>query len=147
MSKNVKQQLCFCQSQNSNYRKEFWLNCIIEFWYSIHIRGFCDWFQTKCTWSYHKLLSKKCCFQTKRRSRSEILDSLYSLRKCKHSNHHSNFFIFLLKIMPSNIMMSKTFVCFVFWYISYPEISFIRTPCISIDQITNVKEHCVHNQS
>ena len=136
----------FLSIKRFKLQKGIWLNCNIDF-YSIHICGFCDWFQTKCTWSYHKLLSKKCCFQTKRRSRSEILDSLYSLRKCKHSNHHSNFFIFLLKIMPSNIMMSKRFVCFGFWYISYLEISFIRAPCIAIDQITNVKEHCVHNQS
>ena len=30
-----------------------------RFWYSIHIRGFCDWFQTKCTWSHYKLLFEK----------------------------------------------------------------------------------------
>ena len=107
MSKNVKQQLCFCQSQNSNYRKEFWLNCIIDFWYSIHIRGFCDWFQTKCTWSYHKLLSEKVLFWDSSSSRSEILDSLYALRKCKHSNYRFIFLIFFLKIIPSNNMMSE----------------------------------------
>ena len=53
------------------------------------------------------IVREKCCFQTRSRSSSEILDSMHTLRKCKHGNHHSIFFIFLLKIMPSNIIMSK----------------------------------------
>ena len=48
----------FLSIKRFKLQKGICLNCNIDF-YSIHIRGFCDWFQTKCTWSHYKLLFEK----------------------------------------------------------------------------------------